>query len=30
MKRLLAALSATLAIVAMPAGAADAQGVSKS
>ena len=30
MKRYLAALSATLAIVAMPAGAADAQGVSKS
>jgi len=30
MKRLLAALSATLAIFAMPAGAADAQGVSKS
>ena len=30
MKRLLAALSATLAILAMPAGAADAQGVSKS
>jgi len=29
MKRYLAALSATLAIVAMPAGAADAQGVSK-
>ncbi len=29
MKRYLAALSATLAIIAMPAGAADAQGVSK-